>query len=74
MTGKLNVTYRSPTPLHVEVVFSAKITRIEGRKIFVAGRLHAGPRLCAECDAIFVSMKAGTYAHLVEQRTRREGG
>lgn len=73
MTGTLTVVYRTPTPLHVEVVFSAKITRIEGRKIFVSGQLHAGERLCAECDAIFVSMRAGTFAQLVEQRAQREG-
>jgi hypothetical protein len=54
------------------VMFTAKITRIEGRKIFVAGQLHAGERLCAECDAIFISMKAGIYAHLVAQRDKRE--
>ena len=72
MTGTLNVVYRPPTPLHVEVMFSAKITRIEGRKIFVSGQLHAGGRLCAECDAIFISMKAGIYARLVEQRAKRE--
>jgi acyl-coenzyme A thioesterase PaaI-like protein len=72
MTGTLNVVYRTPTPLHVEVVFRARITGIEGRKIFVSGELHAGERLCAECDAIFVSMKAGTYAHLVAQRANRE--
>jgi acyl-coenzyme A thioesterase PaaI-like protein len=72
MTGTLTVVYRTPTPLHVEVVFSARVTRIEGRKIFVSGRLHAGERLCAECDAIFVSMRAGTYARLVEQRAKRE--
>jgi acyl-coenzyme A thioesterase PaaI-like protein len=72
MTGALSVTYRSPTPLHVPVVFTAKITRIEGRKIFVAGQLHASERLCAECEAIFVSMKAGAYARLVEQRAARE--
>lgn len=73
MTGTLTVVYRSPTPLHVEVVFRARITRIEGRKIHVSGTLHAGERLCAECDAIFVSMRAGTYARLVEERARREG-
>jgi acyl-coenzyme A thioesterase PaaI-like protein len=71
MTGTLNVVYRTPTPLHVEVVFTAKIDRIEGRKIFVSGQLHAGERLCAECSAIFVSMKAGIFARLVEQRERR---
>jgi len=53
-------------------VFTAKIERIEGRKIFVTGELHAGERLCAECSAVFISMKAGTYAHLVEQRAKRE--
>jgi acyl-coenzyme A thioesterase PaaI-like protein len=73
MTGTLNVVYRTPTPLHVEVVFSAQIERVEGRKIFVRGRLHAGERLCAECSAIFISMRAGTYARLVEQRAKREG-
>ncbi len=72
MTGTLNVVYRTPTPLHVEVAFTAQIDRIEGRKIFVSGQLHAGERLCAECSAIFVSMKAGTYAHLVAQRDTRE--
>ena len=73
MTGTLNVVYRTPTPLHVEVVFRAKIERIEGRKIFVAGTLHAGERLCAECSAVFISMKAGTYAQLVEKRAQQGG-
>ncbi|HEY8121108.1 MAG TPA: PaaI family thioesterase [Myxococcota bacterium] len=72
MTGTLNVVYRTPTPLHVEVEFSAKITRSEGRKIFVSGQLHAGAQLCAECDAIFISMRAGTFARLVAQRARHE--
>jgi acyl-coenzyme A thioesterase PaaI-like protein len=71
MTGTLTVVYRTPTPLHVEVVFTAWITRIEGRKIFVSGELHAGERLCATCDAVFVSMRAGTFTRLVEQRERR---
>jgi acyl-coenzyme A thioesterase PaaI-like protein len=73
MTGTLTVLYRTPTPLHVEVVFTARIARLEGRKIFVTGRLHAGERLCAECEAIFVSMKGGVYAQLMAQRAKREG-
>jgi acyl-coenzyme A thioesterase PaaI-like protein len=73
MTGTLNVVYRTPTPLHVEVVFSAKIERVEGRKIFVAGQLRAGDRLCAECSAVFISMKLGAFAQLVEQRAKRDG-
>jgi acyl-coenzyme A thioesterase PaaI-like protein len=72
MTGTLTVVYRTPTPLHTEVTFRARITRIEGRKIFVHGTLHAGERLCAESDAIFVSMKAGRYLELIRQRAERQ--
>jgi acyl-coenzyme A thioesterase PaaI-like protein len=71
MTGTLNVVYRTPTPLHTEVVFHAKITRVEGRKIFVHGTLHAGERLCAESDAIFVSIRAGRYLELMKERASK---
>ncbi len=71
MTGTLNVVYRTPTPLHREVVFTAKVTQVEGRKIFVTGTLHAGARLCAEAEGIFISMKPGIYAQLVAARARR---
>jgi len=74
MTGTLNVVYRTPTPLHTEVVFRAKITQVEGRKIFVHGTLHAGEKLCAESDAIFVSIKAGRYLELMKERAGRGGG
>jgi len=72
MTGTLTVVYRTPTPLHTEVTFRAKITRVEGRKIFVRGTLHAGERLCAESEAIFVSMKAGRYLELMKERAERK--
>ena len=68
MTGTLNVVYRSPTPLHSEVVFRAKIERVEGRKIYVHGTLHAGDRPCAESDAIFVSIRPGRYLELMKER------
>jgi acyl-coenzyme A thioesterase PaaI-like protein len=71
MTGTLEVVYRTPTPLHTEVVFRAKIARVEGRKIFVHGTLHAGERLCAESDAIFISMRAGRYLELMKERAER---
>jgi len=73
MTGTLHVVYRTPTPLHEEVVFRCKADRMEGRKIFVSGTLHAGERLCAEGSAIFVGMKQGVYADLVAQRATQQG-
>ena len=55
------------------MVFTCKVDRVEGRKIFVAGTLHAGERLCAEASAIFVGMKEGTYQELVASREQRMG-
>ena len=72
MTGTLNVVYRTPTPLHTDLVFHAAVDRVEGRKIFVTGTLHAGDRLCAEATGIFISMKPGIYTQLVEERQARE--
>jgi acyl-coenzyme A thioesterase PaaI-like protein len=68
MTGTLTVVYRSPTPLHTPLRFEACVERVEGRKIFCRSTLHAGDRLCAEADAIFVSVKPGLYARLLRER------
>ncbi len=56
MTGTLTVRYLRPTPLHREVRFEARVDRVEGRKIFAAGTLHAGDTLCAEAEGIFISI------------------
>jgi acyl-coenzyme A thioesterase PaaI-like protein len=56
MTGTLKVIYRSPTPLFTELTFDAAVERVERRKIFVRGTVHAGDRLCAEAEGIFISI------------------
>ena len=56
MTGTLTIKYRKPTPLHIELLFKARVDRVEGRKIFAAGELFAGDMLCATADGIFVSV------------------
>lgn len=62
-TAYLHVNYRRiapvETPLHVE----ARIDRIEGRKIFVEGRLLSGDSegeaVLADAEALFVKLKPG---------------
>jgi len=54
MTGTLTITYRSPTPLKADLTFSARNDRVEGRKVFTRGTLHAGDVLCCECEGIFI--------------------
>jgi acyl-coenzyme A thioesterase PaaI-like protein len=71
-TGTLTVRYRVPTPLHVELRFSAAIDRIEGRKIFASGRLHAGETLCAEAEGIFIGGKPEKFVALLEKRAHWE--
>jgi hypothetical protein len=54
MTGTLTIVYRSPTPLYTELRLEAHTERIDGRKVHTVGTLHAGDRLCAEANGIFI--------------------
>ncbi len=56
MTGRLTVHYRSPTPLDQELHLVARLVRVEGRKILCTATLHAGDRLCADAEGLFVTI------------------
>ena len=71
MTGTLTVKYRKPTPLHVELLFKARVDRVEGRKIFAASELYAGDLLCATADGIFVSVDFEAMRALRESAEER---
>ncbi|HEY4668417.1 MAG TPA: PaaI family thioesterase [Tepidiformaceae bacterium] len=68
MTGTLNVRYRSPTPLHREVVFRGWIERVDGRKTFTAGTLHAGDTLCAEAEGLFIAVDWERFHRLAQEQ------
>jgi acyl-coenzyme A thioesterase PaaI-like protein len=72
MTGRLTIHFRSPTPLHTELFFEGEILRIEGRKIFTAGKLFAGDRLCAEAEGLFISVGREKFQELLRQREALE--
>ncbi|MDE0803206.1 MAG: PaaI family thioesterase [Acidimicrobiales bacterium] len=75
MTGRLSVDYRSPTPLHEELVFTGTFDGREGRKNFTSGTLHVGDRLCAEAQGLFISIDFGRLAEMEQARTdHREAG
>lgn len=73
MTGTLKIVYRSPTPLYEELRFRAWVDRVEGRKIFVAGTCHAGERLTAEAEGIFIAVDMERFVALMQERERRRG-
>lgn len=68
MTGRLTVHYRSPTPLNTPLHFEGRVERVEGRKTFTVGTVHAGDRLCAEAEGLFIAID---FAKMVELRRMR---
>jgi acyl-coenzyme A thioesterase PaaI-like protein len=67
MTARLVVDYRSPTPLNTELRLRAEMASIDGRKITCTGTLHAGDRLCAEAEGLFVTIDAERVRQMLER-------
>ncbi len=73
MTGRLEVSYRSPTPLHRPLRYEGRIDRIEGRKIFTSATLGHGDTLCAEAVGLFISTDASVFQRLMQARAQPAG-
>jgi acyl-coenzyme A thioesterase PaaI-like protein len=58
-TAYLTINYRHIVPIEKKLQIDAGIDRVEGRKIFVSGRLSDGDTLLTEADALFVRLKPG---------------
>ena len=58
-TAYLHVNYRNIVPIEKELQFDAGVDRVDGRKIFVSGRLSDGDTLLTEAEALFVRLKPG---------------
>ncbi|BBY29559.1 PaaI family thioesterase [Mycolicibacterium sediminis] len=58
-TAYLHVNYRKIAPIDEELRVESRIDRIEGRKIFVAGRLLDGDDVLCDAEALFVMLKPG---------------
>jgi acyl-coenzyme A thioesterase PaaI-like protein len=58
-TAFLHVNYRKIAPVEKKLQVEAHIDRIDGRKIFVAGRLLDGPHVLADAEALFVKLNPG---------------
>jgi acyl-coenzyme A thioesterase PaaI-like protein len=69
MTGKLTISYRSPTPLFQQLTLRGYVRKVEGRKIFTYGTLHKGETLCAEAEGLFISMNPEVFERLMQSRS-----
>lgn len=58
-TAHLGIDYRKIVPIGKELQVEADIDRIDGRKIFVSGRVLDDGEVLTEGDALFVRLKPG---------------
>ncbi|MGE2689968.1 PaaI family thioesterase [Mycolicibacterium pulveris] len=58
-TAYLHVNYRQIVPIEKELTVDAGVERVEGRKIFIEGRVLDGDTVLADADALFVKLKPG---------------
>ena len=58
-TAFLHINYRHIVPVEKELQVDAGIERVDGRKIFVRGRLTDGEVLLADGEALFVRLRPG---------------
>ena len=58
-TAYLHVNYRKIVPVEKELQVDAGIERIDGRKIFVEGRITDGDAVLADGEALFVRLRPG---------------
>jgi acyl-coenzyme A thioesterase PaaI-like protein len=58
-TAHLHVDYRKVVPVERTLRVEAGVDRVDGRKIFIEGRLLDGDTVLAETTALFVKLKPG---------------
>lgn len=55
-TASITVNFRSLTPLYTALTVEGWVDRVEGRKVYVQARLLDGERVCADAEALFVTV------------------
>ena len=71
MTGRLNVAYRAPTPLHRELRLEGRVERVDGRKTHTHATIHDGDRLCAEAEGLFVAIGREAFEAMAADKAKR---
>lgn len=56
-TAYLTVSYRAPAPVETGLTFTVTLDREEGRKRFVRGALLHGTTVCADAEALYITVR-----------------
>lgn len=57
LTARLEIDYRRPTPLFTPLEITSWVERVEGRKVFVAGRIRAHGEVTAEASGLMIQVE-----------------
>jgi acyl-coenzyme A thioesterase PaaI-like protein len=57
-TASLQLDYRDIVPLERELTVTARVSRVEGRKVFIEGKLLDGAQVLTEANGLFVRLEA----------------
>ena len=68
MTRDLHVRFLRPTPIGVELAFTGRLDRSEGRRLFVSAEVEANGVRTAEASGVFTAVGAEKFEHFVRAR------
>jgi len=74
MTGRLTMHYHHPTPILETLDLTARLDRVEGRRLHMSCDVHHGSVRTASADAVFVVVGGEKFADLDERRRAKERG
>ena len=57
VTGQLSISYRKPTPIKEALQLRARITKVDGRKVWVACTLSAAGEVCATGEVLGIRVE-----------------
>ena len=55
----MHIDYRKIVPIETKLQVDAGVDHVDGRKMFIAGRLLDGDAVLAEANALFVKLNPG---------------
>jgi len=73
VTAALDVRYRRPTPMNVELRVEATTTEVNGKRSVVAAKMHANGVVTAEATGTFVEIDPVRMKAIVEAQSKEEG-
>lgn len=63
VTASFTVKLKRPTPFGTELVTTAKVSKIEGKKVSIVGEMNAGEIITAEFTGLFIKVNEDHPAH-----------